>query len=106
MKLFYCTKEAVILDLFSSSSSFLTQGFTTLKLSFFFFVRSLQPKGLADTVCGSPLYMAPEVMQRHKYDAKVKFSILLMYSVNNLSLLTLRRKRRQIFGVLVLFFSS
>jgi serine/threonine-protein kinase ULK/ATG1 len=32
--------------------------------------RSLQPRGLAETLCGSPLYMAPEIMQLQKYDAK------------------------------------
>lgn len=26
---------------------------------------------MADTLCGSPLYMAPEILQFHKYDAKV-----------------------------------
>lgn len=26
--------------------------------------------GLAETLCGSPLYMAPEILQFHKYDAK------------------------------------
>lgn len=29
------------------------------------------PHGLADTLCGSPLYMAPEIIQNQKYDAKV-----------------------------------
>jgi serine/threonine protein kinase len=33
--------------------------------------RFLQPSALAETLCGSPLYMAPEVMQAQKYDAKV-----------------------------------
>ena len=28
------------------------------------------PQGLAETLCGSPLYMAPEILQFHKYDAK------------------------------------
>ncbi|GIL66257.1 hypothetical protein Vafri_19869 [Volvox africanus] len=42
----------------------------TLKIADFGFARSLQPAGLAETLCGSPLYMAPEVLQLHRYDAK------------------------------------
>ncbi|OMO97325.1 hypothetical protein COLO4_14716 [Corchorus olitorius] len=42
-----------------------------LKIADFGFARSLQPRGLAETLCGSPLYMAPEIMQMQKYDAKV-----------------------------------
>ncbi|GLT34244.1 hypothetical protein SLA2020_087690 [Shorea laevis] len=41
-----------------------------LKIGDFGFVRSLTPENLADTVCGSPLYMAPEIMENQKYDAK------------------------------------
>ncbi|KAL1126220.1 hypothetical protein V6Z11_A13G097500 [Gossypium hirsutum] len=41
-----------------------------LKIADFGFARSLQPWGLAETLCGSPLYMAPEIMQLQKYDAK------------------------------------
>ncbi|KAJ6425379.1 hypothetical protein OIU84_026029 [Salix udensis] len=41
-----------------------------LKIADFGFARSLQPQGLAETLCGSPLYMAPEIMQLQKYDAK------------------------------------
>ncbi|XP_050212504.1 serine/threonine-protein kinase ATG1c isoform X2 [Mercurialis annua] len=41
-----------------------------LKIADFGFARSLQPRGLAETLCGSPLYMAPEIMQHQKYDAK------------------------------------
>uniref|UniRef100_A0A6V7QT91 Protein kinase domain-containing protein n=1 Tax=Ananas comosus var. bracteatus TaxID=296719 RepID=A0A6V7QT91_ANACO len=41
-----------------------------LKIADFGFARSLQPCGLAETLCGTPLYMAPEVMQVQKYDAK------------------------------------
>ncbi|KFK34640.1 hypothetical protein AALP_AA5G172200 [Arabis alpina] len=41
-----------------------------LKIADFGFARSLQASGLAETICGSPLYMAPEIMQLQKYDAK------------------------------------
>ncbi|KAF5451836.1 hypothetical protein F2P56_026901 [Juglans regia] len=41
-----------------------------LKIGDFGFARSLMPQGLADTLCGSPLYMAPEIIQNQKYDAK------------------------------------
>lgn len=36
------------------------------------------PQGLADTLCGSPLYMAPEIIQNKKYDAKVIIEGLLL----------------------------
>ncbi|XP_020085096.1 serine/threonine-protein kinase ATG1a isoform X1 [Ananas comosus] len=41
-----------------------------LKIGDFGFARYLTPHGLADTLCGSPLYMAPEIMQDKQYDAK------------------------------------
>lgn len=41
-----------------------------LKIADFGFARPLEPQGLADTLCGSPLYMAPEIMHFQKYDAK------------------------------------
>ncbi|XP_020247361.1 serine/threonine-protein kinase ATG1a isoform X2 [Asparagus officinalis] len=41
-----------------------------LKIGDFGFARYLMPQGLADTLCGSPLYMAPEIIQNKKYDAK------------------------------------
>ncbi|KAM1049495.1 hypothetical protein ACFX2C_028595 [Malus domestica] len=44
---------------------------SVLKIVDLGFTRSLQPQGLAETLCGSPLYMAPEIMQPQKYDAKV-----------------------------------
>lgn len=43
-----------------------------VKIADFGFARDLQPQRLADTLCGSPLYMAPEILQFHKYDAKVR----------------------------------
>eukprot|EP00271_Cylindrocystis_brebissonii_P009163 TRINITY_DN2383_c0_g1_i1.p1 TRINITY_DN2383_c0_g1~~TRINITY_DN2383_c0_g1_i1.p1 ORF type:complete len:681 (-),score=135.36 TRINITY_DN2383_c0_g1_i1:1648-3690(-) len=42
-----------------------------LKIADFGFARALLPsQGLAETLCGSPLYMAPEILQYQKYDAK------------------------------------
>ncbi|KAH8957801.1 hypothetical protein BDL97_07G109800 [Sphagnum fallax] len=41
-----------------------------LKIADFGFARLLQPQGMAETLCGSPLYMAPEILQSKKYDAK------------------------------------
>jgi len=46
--------------------------FATVLLTIVLFCRSLQPQGLAETLCGSPLYMAPEILQCQKYDAKVR----------------------------------
>ena len=37
-----------------------------LKIADFGFARNLQPQGLAETLCGSPLYMAPEILHFHK----------------------------------------
>ncbi|CAI0469844.1 unnamed protein product [Linum tenue] len=41
-----------------------------LKIGDFGFARSLTHNELAKTLCGSPLYMAPEIIQNKKYDAK------------------------------------
>ncbi|KAK2796826.1 hypothetical protein FQN50_009427 [Emmonsiellopsis sp. PD_5] len=41
-----------------------------LKLADFGFARVLPSTSLADTLCGSPLYMAPEILRYEKYDAK------------------------------------
>lgn len=42
----------------------------TLKIADFGFARSLPNTSLAETLCGSPLYMAPEILRYEKYDAK------------------------------------
>ena len=41
-----------------------------LKLADFGFARVLPNTTLAETLCGSPLYMAPEILRYEKYDAK------------------------------------
>ncbi|OCH91050.1 kinase-like protein, partial [Obba rivulosa] len=46
-------------------------GIPILKLADFSFSRSLPDAMMAETLCGSPLYMAPEILRYQKYDAKV-----------------------------------
>jgi serine/threonine-protein kinase ULK/ATG1 len=41
-----------------------------LKIADFGFARILPTNSLAETLCGSPLYMAPEILRYDKYDAK------------------------------------
>ncbi|KAK4979429.1 Serine/threonine-protein kinase [Elasticomyces elasticus] len=41
-----------------------------LKIADFGFARNLPQTSLAETLCGSPLYMAPEILRYEKYDAK------------------------------------
>ncbi|THU83643.1 Pkinase-domain-containing protein [Dendrothele bispora CBS 962.96] len=45
-------------------------GVPILKVADFGFARSLPNTMLAETLCGSPLYMAPEILAYKKYDAK------------------------------------
>ncbi len=40
-----------------------TSNNAVLKIADFGFARALQPHNLAETLCGSPLYMAPEILQ-------------------------------------------
>ncbi|XP_059432683.1 serine/threonine-protein kinase ATG1t-like isoform X2 [Corylus avellana] len=42
-----------------------------LKISDFGLSRSVHPSDYVETVCGTPLYMAPEVLQFQRYDEKV-----------------------------------
>jgi serine/threonine protein kinase len=42
----------------------------TLKIADFGFAKDMQQQTLADTLCGSPLYMAPEVLERARYGAE------------------------------------
>merc|ERR1712183_204551 len=41
-----------------------------LKIADFGFARHLNQSSMADTLCGSPLYMAPEILQHKRYDNK------------------------------------
>ena len=60
-----------------------TSATPVVKIADFGFARNLQPQGLADTLCGSPLYMAPEILQFHKYDAKVTLAAASQVSYLN-----------------------
>ena len=44
---------------------------TICKIADFGFARFLKPADLAETVCGSPMYMAPEIQFSHPYSANV-----------------------------------
>ncbi|GAA5826533.1 hypothetical protein JCM3770_006373 [Rhodotorula araucariae] len=46
-------------------------GIPVLKVADFGFARWLPSQSMAETLCGSPLYMAPEILRYEKYDAKV-----------------------------------
>lgn len=41
-----------------------------LRIADFGFSRALLPPDMASTICGSPLYMAPEILRHEKYDSK------------------------------------
>lgn len=47
-----------------------TDGKVILKIADFGFARYVEPTDLAETLCGSPLYMAPEILRYEKYDSK------------------------------------
>lgn len=46
-----------------------TGGHVCAKIADFGFARALEPARLANTLCGSPLYMAPEVLSERQYDS-------------------------------------
>ncbi|PHJ25266.1 ulk kinase [Cystoisospora suis] len=60
--------QNLLLSSFSSTGCQSIEG--TLKIADFGFARSLKPWDLAATICGSPLYMAPEILRHECYDAK------------------------------------
>ncbi len=46
------------------------QSLPMLKLADFGFARELEGQQMAETLCGSPLYMAPEILHYEKYDSR------------------------------------
>jgi serine/threonine-protein kinase ULK/ATG1 len=51
----------------------------SLKIADFGFARHLQTASLAETLCGSPLYMAPEILQHHRYGYICMNNLALIY---------------------------
>ncbi|CRG90148.1 unc51-like kinase [Talaromyces islandicus] len=70
----YRTGVAQVIPYKGSDDSFTPlaglQTLPMLKIADFGFARSLPSTSLAETLCGSPLYMAPEILRYEKYDAK------------------------------------
>jgi serine/threonine protein kinase len=61
-----------------------------IKIADFGFARHLQPARMANTMCGSPLYMAPEILQNRQYDSKADLwsvGTILFELVRNLAFL-------------------
>ncbi|KAF4674659.1 Serine/threonine-protein kinase ulk2 [Perkinsus chesapeaki] len=52
----------------SGASDPMSDDMYVLKLADFGFARSLRPTDMAATVCGSPMYMAPEILRHERYD--------------------------------------
>lgn len=72
--LYYAKARPEIMPCVPSDSSLVPiagiESLPMLKLADFGFARSLPSTSLAETLCGSPLYMAPEILRYEKYDAK------------------------------------
>eukprot|EP00163_Fabomonas_tropica_P009380 TRINITY_DN1918_c0_g1_i3.p1 TRINITY_DN1918_c0_g1~~TRINITY_DN1918_c0_g1_i3.p1 ORF type:complete len:654 (-),score=71.25 TRINITY_DN1918_c0_g1_i3:12-1973(-) len=70
----YCRARNLIHRDLKPQNLLLTQsrdgGLPTLKIADFGFARYIGPQSMAETLCGSPLYMAPEILSFQKYDAK------------------------------------
>ncbi|KAJ3118130.1 Serine/threonine-protein kinase [Phlyctochytrium bullatum] len=64
------TDSVTIPSPFKNGRAQIIQALPTLKLADFGFARALPPQSLASTLCGSPLYMAPEILRGDRYDAK------------------------------------
>ena len=57
-----------------------------IKIADFGFVKEYDSSNMLDTLCGSPIYMAPEILQHKKYDGKVdlwSLGIILYEMVTN-----------------------
>jgi serine/threonine-protein kinase ULK/ATG1 len=60
-----------------------------VKIADFGFVKQLEEMDVAGTICGTPLYMAPEIVNRQEYDAKEIFRWYMSSSI----ILAITRKK-------------
>jgi len=67
--LYLKTRNIVHRDL-KPQNILLSEDLKCLKLTDFNFARELYDNDLAQTLCGSPLYMAPEIIEKHEYTVK------------------------------------
>ncbi|KAI9777032.1 MAG: Serine/threonine-protein kinase [Candelina submexicana] len=71
---YYAKARPEVLPYTPSSNSLIpvvgVESLPMLKIADFGFARALPETSLAETLCGSPLYMAPEILRYEKYDAK------------------------------------
>ncbi|KZF24778.1 Serine/threonine-protein kinase atg1 [Xylona heveae TC161] len=72
--LWFARAQPEVMPLAASENSLVpivgVESLPMLKIADFGFARSLPSTSLAETLCGSPLYMAPEILRYEKYDAK------------------------------------
>ncbi len=72
--LYYAKAQPDVIPYTPSSNSLIpvvgVESLPMLKIADFGFARALPETSLAETLCGSPLYMAPEILRYEKYDAK------------------------------------
>jgi serine/threonine protein kinase len=64
----YLSRHCIIHRDIKPRNILLTDGRKILKIADFGFATKFNNKSLHDTICGSPLYMAPEIMNNNKYD--------------------------------------
>ncbi len=68
--LYYLKSKNIIHRDLKPQNLLLTADQKTLKVTDFNFARELYENDLAQTLCGSPLYMAPEIIDRNSYTVK------------------------------------
>lgn len=64
----YLDKQSIIHRDIKPKNILLTNNRKVLKIADFGFAKKIQNQSLHDTICGSPLFMAPEIMNNNRYN--------------------------------------